>query len=74
MADRSLMVGSKEVFEWYVSAYSGPVEAFFAMKKCNCLEPVWDIGRSLWSPIFERAVFEGCLLGKMEISFHPEFR
>jgi len=68
------MVGSKEVVEWYVSACSGPVEAFFAMKECNSLEPEWDIGRSLWSPISERAVFEGCLLGKMEIPFYPDFR
>jgi hypothetical protein len=68
------MVGSKEVVEWYVSACSGRDEAFFAMKECNCLKPVWDIGRSLWSPMFERAVFEGWLLGKMEISSYPEFR
>jgi hypothetical protein len=75
VAGRSLLVGVEGGSRGVrmSACNNGLVEAFIVVKECNSLKPVWD-GRSLWSPRFERAVFDGCLLGKMEISFLPEFR
>jgi hypothetical protein len=40
----------------------------FAVEECKCLKSAWDDTRFLCVPSVERAVFEGGLLGKNEIS------